>query len=431
MILSLPEALGPVADAFLDQYYFATAVDEQTISQLRKVLSFGILLLMVLLAFRGLGVHTALRFAVRIACYFLYLLSAKGIQGTRGLFLSVFTASCVIASQNIFLSPVTDTLISLLGLSQSSPWLTLLFSTVIRLLVILPLHHYLPLDHIGEPTLSSWFPLGMTVLCIMITRQLRWTDPRFYEANNLIFILLQIFMLLFLIAFEREVYRSKLEQESRLQNAINEERLKVYESQYKADASIRSLHHDMKNHLLAIRSMAEEGRDGRLWDYLDGLLEQTEEACPSIETGNRTLDGLLGQKMTLLREVEARFDIIIDFRELNFVSDMDLCTIFGNAIDNAVEACRKVAPADRRYLSIHSERTAGQLIICITNSYSGSIQMRNGLPVTSKSDSCLHGIGLSNIRKAVRKYGGVAEIDLSVTDQFSLTILLPIPDSMQ
>lgn len=429
MTLTLVDALGPVMDAFLLQFYFSTANDEKEISTARKATAMIFPLLMVFLAFRGMGIHMLPRFLFRVVCYGLYLYFAKGIWSVRGLFVASFAASCSTASLNIFMSPLMDTAMTFFGLPQDSPWMQLLLTSVIRVLIILLLYYFLPVDYIEQPTLSGWFPLGMTVLCILLTREIRWNGQDLSESGGVIFILLQVFMLLFLVVFERENHRARLEKESRIQNAVNEERLKVYEYQYKADADFRQLRHDMKNHLLAIRTLMGEEKDEKLKDYLDNLLDRASNEPVAVETGNHTLDGLLSQKASVLRLSSIRFDTILDFRGIDFISNMDLCTIFGNAVDNAIEACRKVENVERRYISIHSEKSAGQLIISFINSYQGQIQMRNGLPVTSKKDPHWHGLGLSSIYKTVRKYGGVAQMDLSVPEQFSLTILIPLPEN--
>ncbi|MCD8223294.1 MAG: GHKL domain-containing protein [Clostridiales bacterium] len=431
MTLSLFDALGPIADAFLAQYYFSTADDDRDIPQFRKRVSFGILLLLIPLAIHELGVFTLTRFFLRAVCYVLYLACAKGIRGRRGLFLSIFTASCFVIGQNIFLSPVTYALRELPALTTLSPWVTPFLSIVIHSLVLLPVRFFLPLDHIGEPTLPAWLSLGVTVLCVMATRNLRWSGNDFSDSGNLLFILLQIFMLLFLVMSERERHVTNQEHRTRLQNALNEERLRHYESQYRADKNIRSLHHDMQNHLLAIRSMTAD-TNGQLELYLDSLIHQLQETPVTIETGNPTLDGLLCQKLPFLQKYKISHDVILDFRNIRFIRDMDICTIFGNLIDNAIEACLKVEPSEKRFLNIHSEIAAGQLILSFVNSYCGDPpQMKRGLPVTSKNDSRWHGLGLSNVRRTVQRYGGVTEIDLSVPEQFSLTILLPFPVSQQ
>lgn len=427
-MLALPDALGPLVDGMLTQFYFSAAEDEEEISPRRKALSFALFLPLVLLALRGLGNYTLFRFALRAACYLLYLRSAKGIGGGRGAFLAVFTASCFVASQNIFLSPLISSALGPFSFQGGSPWLFLLFSTAVRLLVVLPLRRLLPPGHISAPTPASWLPLAATVFCIMLTRQLRWSGEGFSGGGDLLFLLLQVFMLLFLVVFERESYRTRQEREARFQSAVSQERIRVYEAQYQASIDLRGLHHDMKNHLLAIRALAGEGadRDGRLREYLDGLLAQTDTAAPTAETGNQALDGLLFQKRALLREEGVRLELILDLRDVGPLSDMDLCAIFGNAVDNALEACRKVEPREERYLSIHGERSAGQLIVTIKNPYRGQIRLRRGLPVTSKADPLRHGIGLASIRRTVQKYGGVAEVDLSVPEQFCLTLLIPL-----
>ena len=107
-----------------------------------------------------------------------------------------------------------------------------------------------------------------------------------------------------------------------------------------ANSDVRRLYHDTKNHLMAIRSMA--GKSGEIEEYLDGLLSHFNSYEAQIDTGNATVNALLSDKIQRAHPEEILFNVRLDLSALNKVSSIDLVTIFGNAIDNAVEALRSI-----------------------------------------------------------------------------------------
>lgn len=104
---------------------------------------------------------------------------------------------------------------------------------------------------------------------------------------------------------------------------------------------------------------------------------------------------------------------------------MDICSIFGNALDNAIECEKKIKDYDKRMIHINAFSEKNFLIIRFENYYEGDIQFEKGLPVTTKKQAAAHGYGLKSLRYTVHKYDGEVNID---TDDswFSLRILIPL-----
>ena len=106
---------------------------------------------------------------------------------------------------------------------------------------------------------------------------------------------------------------------------------------------------------------------------------------------------------------------------------MDLVTIFGNAVDNATEALKKINETDNeRFLFIKSSSFANNTVVRFQNRFEGIVELRNGNPVTSKKDADMHGIGISSIRNAVSRYGGTVSVKAdNDSRQFTLVVMLP------
>ena len=194
-----------------------------------------------------------------------------------------------------------------------------------------------------------------------------------------------------------------------------------------ASDDVRRLYHDVKNHLLAIQSMA--GSEGEINDYLQGLLPQFEGYETQVRTGNHTVDAILSEKIQLAYGDGIRFNVCLDLSPLSTVKTIDLVTIFGNAVDNAIEALRKTEAGDR-YLFIKSSTFANNVIIKFENRFDGFVELKGGMPVTSKKDADMHGIGISSIRNAVSRYGGSVSVKVDNDNKlFALVVMLPFDNA--
>ena len=118
--------------------------------------------------------------------------------------------------------------------------------------------------------------------------------------------------------------------------------------------------------------------------------------------------------------------VFADAHDADFLDVMDLCSIFGNAIDNAIEYEQRVEDKSCRLIKV-TVRTQNQfLLIQIQNYCTEAIQMKNGTIATSKRDKQIHGYGIKSIRRAVEKYDGSLTLEQD-DDWFILTALIPIP----
>jgi sensor histidine kinase regulating citrate/malate metabolism len=192
-----------------------------------------------------------------------------------------------------------------------------------------------------------------------------------------------------------------------------------------AAGDIRRLYHDVKNHLLAIRSMA--GSEGEINDYLSELLPKFEGYETQVRTGNETVDAILSEKIQLAYADGIRFNVCLDLERLDHIRAVDLVTIFGNAVDNAIEALRNTEEGDNgRFLFIKSSTFANNTVIRFQNRFAGTVELNNGDPVTSKKDADMHGIGISSIRNAVSRYGGTVNVKADNDSRlFTLVVMLP------
>lgn len=184
---------------------------------------------------------------------------------------------------------------------------------------------------------------------------------------------------------------------------------------------INRKYHDLKHQLAIIRanplnSMAE----------LDAFANGLSAYETDYDTGNTVLDAILSEKGRLCREKQIEFAVMADGSLLNGLKTMDICAIFGNAIDNAIECEEKIENERLRRIRMMVSERNEFIHIQIENYCETEPRFRTGMPLTSKADACEHGFGTHSIRASVETYGGVLQMSW-VDSIFYLKALIPKP----
>lgn len=376
------------------------------------------------------------RFIYRTLSFYGYLRLTKGSGRSSALYLSLLTTTCFTACINILLVPILNPVwiasLVITGYPYADIFLCCLIKYVIFSLLLIPTAILIPVQSIHR------YGIGRTAMLISITfceqyvkftlMYLRNGTSEQLIESSIYIVSLHLFLLALIVCFERYIHSEQQRREILFQEMANSYRLKSLKLHEASEADIRRLHHDMKHHLLGIRELAEPlSGNQELLDYIKSLLGGFSSYERCIETGNSLLNGLISEKMKEASAEQIQFRINLDLSEIKHLDNMDLCTIFGNTLDNAIEACHRLNHPAMKVIQIKSNVAANQLLISFSNYYSESITLLDGLPATSKTNPTTHGFGLHSIRKAVEKYDGTMAVDLSTPNRFLLTIMLPLP----
>ena len=144
----------------------------------------------------------------------------------------------------------------------------------------------------------------------------------------------------------------------------------------------------------------------------------------NIKTGNEVLDVVLCEKAMTCQKSGISFSCMADGEKLDFLTPVQTYTLFGNIIDNAVEAVKPL-PLEERVISLSCREEGDVLVIEESNYFSGGLKLDHGLPATSKGDSSRHGFGTKSIQYIAAQHGGT--MDIRVADNmFFLTIRFPL-----
>lgn len=189
--------------------------------------------------------------------------------------------------------------------------------------------------------------------------------------------------------------------------------------------AVNSRYHDMKHYIVAIRHETDAAARSGMVDELEASIRGY--GATAIETGNPVVDTMLTTKTTRAEAQGITVTSVVDGSVVNFMEVMDVVTVFGNAMDNAIEATRQVPDVDRRLIKIAVFRQEHLALLRFENYFGGEVTLIDGLPSTTKDDAQHHGYGLKNIRQAAEKYGGSFTVHTE-DGWFVLRMLVPIPE---
>lgn len=168
----------------------------------------------------------------------------------------------------------------------------------------------------------------------------------------------------------------------------------------------RQLSHDLKNHFIILKGYGKEGNCEGICNYIDGLEKEYFSVKVCSWTGNPVADMLIEQKRVLAEKERIAFDIeIIPVEDWPF-TDNDTCSLLGNLLDNAIDACKMMMQGDK-WISLKIEMQKRFLFIKISNPINEMPVIKNGIPVSTKQNKKKHGYGLKSAERIVNKYNGV------------------------
>ena len=190
---------------------------------------------------------------------------------------------------------------------------------------------------------------------------------------------------------------------------------KKAEQQYLEDINekyneIRSLKHDMNNHLSAVLLMLNAGQNDEAKRYIEELTGVTTKVSDIKKTGIKALALLIRNKQSQSENEKTDLKISIsDELDSSKISEYEICSLFANIIDNAIEAVRKLEE-DKRWIRLNVRRQMDLICIFCENPYA-SVRKENNTFISTKKDSKNHGIGLKQVQHIAEKHGGAVEID--------------------
>lgn len=201
---------------------------------------------------------------------------------------------------------------------------------------------------------------------------------------------------------------------------------KMLEEQYRQSERLR---HDMKNHILALSGLCQSKEWEKMENYLKNMENSSLEACGDI-TGNKAMDALLYQKRKRAEKEHIQWECDVWIPKICSIHEFDLCVLFGNILDNALEACERLPYSEYRYIYIQAKTVKKYFLIEVKNSMNRTEkQKKKQYGFTNKENPQEHGIGLLNIGDVVRKYNGAVNIEAQ-NGIFIISVLIPLKTAL-
>lgn len=196
---------------------------------------------------------------------------------------------------------------------------------------------------------------------------------------------------------------------------------KYYQNMSLHYRELRRMRHDSRNMCIGLKELISQGRNEEALEMINNRYRDLEAASSRFSSGNGVVDAILSDKQDKALAAGANITFEGNFPETG-ISPEHLCIIFGNTLDNAIEACASV-PGNDKQISVSCVPTGSYIFITITNPVLSKVRVKNGLPRTTKEDKSAHGLGLYSLSETVKSCKG--ELNLHCTESlFTVTIEL-------
>jgi len=305
-----------------------------------------------------------------------------------------------------------------LPLPQSG-WLHEVCATLVLLLVAILLYFavakHMVYEHHYIASIRETIPLLAMIITIVVVFSALATEYQFVPLHSLYAFIFCIFILLFQL--ERQKTLEKEEEAT-----IREQLLITQQAQYKIYKEnvdlINIKSHDLKHQIAALRTMYDDSLGNEVINSIAGTVRIYDSF---VRTGNEGLDTILTAKNQQCMDKNIMFTCIADGKVLKNMDPIDLFTLFGNMMDNAIEAVEHL-PKEERSISLSIKEELGMVLITEENPCQRTKQ-ENGRFQTTKEDKANHGYGIRSMEMVVKKYDGTLSADVK-DDVFTLMAVL-------
>lgn len=281
----------------------------------------------------------------------------------------------------------------------------------------------------GELEIKNKYLLVLVAACLVINIVLNSVSLYYGEAlsfvNSVIYYVYICFCCYMLLQWQFELsYSKQLSTELDFVKKLLQQEKEHYKL-FKDNIELINMKcHDMKHQIREI------GINKGLNKETVEEIEQSISIYDSVvKTDNEALDVILTEKSLKCLKHNITFSYIADGIKLNFMKGSDIYSLFGNAIDNAIEAVLKFDDYSKRVIGLKICEVGNMITVNVKNFYEGKLVLDNeGFPTTTKSDTAFHGFGLKSMKMIVEKYGGHLSV-IAKDNVFNLNILFPFKEA--
>lgn len=221
------------------------------------------------------------------------------------------------------------------------------------------------------------------------------------------------------------MYNTHLKTEMTAARQLAKDERRQYELSKDTIESINVKMHDIRHQIRHL----EDGSSQRSVDpaVLDDIAKEINVYDSNVTTANDALNVILTEKSLYCDSHDIQLSCIADGKAVDFLSPTEIYSLFGNALDNAIEATAQVADPEKRHISLYVRQQMGMASIHVENYFEGRVEFgANGLPKTTKGDAANHGFGTLSMKRTVETHGGTLVASTN-GDTYLLDIAVPLP----
>lgn len=296
--------------------------------------------------------------------------------------------------------------------------LKILFSVAVNVAIGLTLARWMPKRGNIRLARDRWFLHGCFVLCQKICLFTAKVDPGAALFN----IVLQFYCITLLYLQSALFKKSSMRKELETIQLLWHQQKGQYQLSKETIELINHKCHDLKHQVQAIRAVKDEKERET---YLEKIEKSVQIYSAIVRTGNEILDTILTEKSLICENSGIHINCVADGSLLAFMNPVDLYTLFGNALDNAIEAVRKLESKEKRVIDIMLYERQSFLMLQIVNPMCGEVKFEDGLPLTTKAKNGYHGYGMKSMLHTIQKYEGHLTTEVK-NGCFYFNVMLPL-----
>lgn len=396
-------------------------------SNILLLISMSIIIILTLINF-----NTNLKLFIGIAIIYFFCIYSYGVGKIKGLFISLFFCMILIGFDVVSSSILIklNSISNINKLLESNIFrLELIFLSKSMLLLLIPIVKSIKIKIAMEKKdyLYINIPIVSNIINIIFTFTFIFKETDIDSIESIEILIVSFIVLISNISLVAIVCRIINDNNLKRDNKIIKEKIniqyKYYSMLQESYTRTRKLYHDMNNHIICIQNIY--GNNDIADKYIQDIYKELKDCKMVFNTSNVILDVILNEKYTICKKNNIEFISDIVFEKCNFIDMPDICSIFSNMLDNAIEACNKINNNINKEIRLRGTVVNGFFVIKCKNTKTNNINFDGTKILTDKKDKFLHGIGISSIKKSVEKYNGNVEIN-SLEDKFIMTIYIPL-----
>ena len=297
-----------------------------------------------------------------------------------------------------------------------------LITSIASLLVVALLLYWLFVRYIEAPILErihshTVFPSWILMLlgCLVLN-----SYAGFYNETSCTYYLALLLIDTVVLFYQYTIYQTLgLERENETVRLLLTQSSKQYQIAKQNMEQVNIKCHDLRHQIRLFRGA------GRIDESVLKEMEQAVDAYDiTVKTGNPALDVLLTEINQICRSKQIGFTCMADGKGLAYMEPADLYALFGNALENAIEATEQLTDPAQKQIVLTVRPVEGFCSVHLQNYTKEPLRLENGLPVTSKQDRLNHGFGTRSMQLLVEKYGGELTFQQEA-DVVNIYMLLP------